>query len=184
MQRRKEMVDVTAPKDPVEEGNLRNIVAEARAAAENEVVTIETKEVKRNSYSGKKPVMVTIPQERPRPHSMVIETQVKPERPRSSSNRTPPPTRRKSRGLSFVNDQFIPPPPADYNDKVKTSNLLQFYATHITYLLLCIVGLTLLMQNEIAMTPEQVAAILKEQKKQQELLMVMISLQLPCYHVI
>ncbi|XP_020908683.1 epidermal growth factor receptor kinase substrate 8 [Exaiptasia diaphana] len=146
MKKRKEIVDVTAKdedKQPQEEGNLRNIVAEARASTETEVVV--TQENKRSSYSGSKPIMITAPQERQRPQSMIIETKkdapTPPERARSTTV-TSSPTRRKSRGMSFGNDMIIPPPPVDYNDNEK-----------------------------VILTPDQVEAILAEQKKQQELLM-------------
>ncbi|XP_048580812.1 epidermal growth factor receptor kinase substrate 8 isoform X2 [Nematostella vectensis] len=102
MQRRKHLVEVeTKKEEPSEEGNLRNLVAEARAAAEEPAETQRTKSVSRP-----KPIMAAAPQERVRPQSMVDQPVKKP--------KSPPPGRKQSRGLSFGSEEIVPPP--DFSD--------------------------------------------------------------------
>jgi len=98
MQKRKERSEVKATEDLGNAGELRSIVADAKAAAAQEELEFR----RRTSSTGKKIITIGAPATKPRPKSFAgPET-----KPRKDSNAE----RKSSREESF-NTEFIPPPP-------------------------------------------------------------------------
>lgn len=98
MQKRKEKSEEKASEELQNAGELRNIVADAKAVAAQEELEFR----RRTSSAGKKTVQLGVPAPKPRPKSFAApET-----KPRKDSKTE----RKSSRGTSF-DGEFIPPPP-------------------------------------------------------------------------
>ncbi|XP_078366164.1 epidermal growth factor receptor kinase substrate 8-like isoform X2 [Oculina patagonica] len=98
MQKRKEKSEEKASEELQNAGELRSIVADAKAVAAQE----EIESRRRTSSAGKKTVQLGIPAPKPRPKSFAA-----PETKPRKDNKT---ERKSSRGTSF-DGEFIPPPP-------------------------------------------------------------------------
>lgn len=98
MQKRKERSEVKATEELGNAGELRSIVADAKAAAAQEELEFR----RRTSSTGKKIITIGAPATKPRPKSFAgPET-----KPRKDSE-----AERKSSGEESFNTEFIPPPP-------------------------------------------------------------------------
>ena len=108
MQKRKEKSEEKANEEPENAGELRSIVADAKAVAAQEEIEFR----RRTSSTGKKPAQLAAPAPAPRPKSFAgPET-----KPRKDSKAE----RKSSRGTSF-DSEFIPPPPVlDYEDQPRS----------------------------------------------------------------
>ena len=108
MQKRKERTEEKADEEPGNAGELRSIVADAKAVAAQE----ETEFRKRTASAGQKTaVELSVPQPKPRPKSFAGPDTSVETRPRTNSKTQ----RKSSRGTSFEGE-FIPPPPLDSED--------------------------------------------------------------------
>ena len=108
MQKRKERSEVKTAGELGNAGELRSIVADAKAAAAQEEIEFR----RRTSSAGKKIIQIGVPATKPRPKSFAgPET-----KPRKDSNAE----RKSSRGESF-DAEFIPPPPMLESEDQPTS---------------------------------------------------------------
>ena len=111
MQKRKVRSEekTSTSEEPENAGELRTIVADAKAAAAQE----EIESRRRTSSAGKRPVQLGVPAPKPRPKSFA-GPEVK---PRKDSNTE----RKSSQGTSF-DGEFIPPPPVlDSEDQPRSA---------------------------------------------------------------
>ena len=98
MQKRKEKSEEKANEEPENAGELRSIVADAKAVAAQEEIELRH----RASSTGKKPVRLAAPAPKPRPKSFAG--------PDIKARKDSKTERKSSRGTSFESE-FIPPPP-------------------------------------------------------------------------